>query len=132
MTIHWLSRARLMLTVEQRMQPYHRPRSIGCLVEWRSTTRVAMIQHPIAPFPEIVFVSITSREIHPLYIQAVRQLDPGRLELIVDDAIDFSREFLIVRREGRALVGLTPEEITYMDAHMPKIVAVQPRFPVPA
>src|ERR1051326_8228157 len=107
----WRQLAAGMLENERKMQPMHRPPSTGCLVNWRDQVRVGCIQYPVDPaFPAIVFVSITSRFLDPEYIRAIRNLDPGRLELTADDAIDLTGNFHILRREQERLTCMTPEE----------------------
>lgn len=127
MELSWQERASGMLANERKMQPLHRPPSTGCLVVWRDRTLVGCVQHPVDPvFPAIVFLSVTSVYVDPEYIRAVRELDPGRLELVADPLLDLNGNFHVLRREDNRLTFMTPVETRHMAARGGVLIELTP------
>ncbi len=113
---NWRALAEGFLANERKTKPFHRPPSIGIILEWRKERKVGCIQWPVlADFPAVVFVSIMSVHIDPEYIRAIRNLDPSRLDLTADDRLDLKSNFHIVRREGDRLTFMTAEEVVAVE-----------------
>lgn len=110
--MNWHEAAKGMLANERKMKPLHRPPSTGCLVSWRDRVLVGCVQHPVdRAFPAVVFLSVTSKYFDPEYVEAIRHLDPGRLELSADPQLELGgRTFHVVRREESYLTFMTQEE----------------------
>ncbi len=124
----WRQVAIGMLEIERRMQPLHNPPSTGCLVTWRDRVLVGMVQYPVHPqFPAVVFLSVTSKYVHPDYIAAIREAAPGRLELQADADLDLQGNFHVLRRVDDRLMYMTPAETRAMVARRDVVVQVQPR-----
>jgi len=127
MTPNWRQLAAGMLEIERKMRPLHRPPSVGCLVTWRDRTLVGMIQSPVsARFPAIVFLSVTSKYFDPEFVRAVRNLDPGRLELEADPALDLNGNFHTLHRDGKRLTFMPEEETAEMLKNPMEVIEAQP------
>ncbi len=115
--IPWRELAEGMLENERKMRPLHRPPSTGCLVTWRDRVLVGCVQHPVDPqYPAVVFLSVTSKYFDPEYVRAIRNLDPGRLELAADPQMEIGAgNFHVLRRQGGRLTFMTADETEAMD-----------------
>ncbi len=125
--MNWRLAAETMLEIERKCRPFHRPPSTGCLVTWRERVLVGMIQHPVHDdFPAIVLLSVTSKYVEPEYICAIRNADPGRLELQADAELDLFDNYHVLRREGSRLTRMDPAETAAMERFPLHIIAVDP------
>lgn len=124
----WKGAAKGMLETERRMMPFHRPPSTGVWVLWRAEIKIGMIQKPVdVDYPAVVFLSITSRfHCVPDFVKAVRNLDPGRLELTADAKLDLTGNFHTLRLEDRNLTFMTPQETVAMRDLGARIFQMQP------
>ncbi len=115
--LNWRDLARRVLEYERETKPFHQPPSVGIVLEWRNERRIGCIQPGILPeFPAVVFLSINSVHIAPEFIQAIRNLDPGRLLLTADDGLDLKGNFHTVRREENRLTFMTAKETMAAEA----------------
>lgn len=128
MQIDWTQAAKAFLENTKKTQAFLQPPATSCFVQWRDEIKVGAIQFPVHPkYPAVIFLSITSRHVHPDFIAALKQMDPDRLELQADAVLDLTGNFHILRRDGPKLSILTPEETKAIQQQTRHVLQVEPR-----
>lgn len=115
---NWEPVAREFLERERSKMPLMRPEPAGVLIKWQEYTYVGGVQVISPEFSEEIVVLSMSTYPLPIYLaDAIRKLDPGRLELEADEKLDMTGRQHVLRREGNKLTYMTPEQTAYMLQH---------------
>lgn len=121
----WESVAKELLEQEIFKKPLMHPEIARVLVMWQKHSYVGGIQVIVPAFSkEIIVLSISTYPL-PIYLaDAIRKMDPGRLELTADDKLDLTGRQHILRREENRLTYMTPDQTEYMLLHPPEIYEI--------
>ncbi len=118
----WEQGARKLLHAEKRKRALNKPEPVGVLVIWQDYTYIGSIQVIVPDFSkEIVVLSKSTIPLPVEFDNAIRKLDPGRLELTADDKLDLTGRQHILRRVENRLTMMTPDQTAYMLVHPPVI-----------
>ena len=118
----WEQGAKELLQDEIRKRSLNKPEPVGVLVIWQDYTYIGSIQVIVPDFSkEIVVLSKSTIPLPVEFDNAIRKLDPGRLELTADDKLDLIGRQHILRRGENRLTHMTPDQTAYMLLHPPVI-----------
>ena len=118
----WEQGAKELLQDEIRKRSLNKPEPVGVLVIWQDYTYIGSIQVIVPDFSkEIVVLSKSTIPLPVEFDNAIRKLDPGRLELTADDKLDLIGRQHILRRVENRLTPMTPDQTAYMLLHPPVI-----------
>ena len=121
----WELVAKSLLQVEKSDKPKRYPEPTGVFVTWRGSAYIGSIQVIVPDFSkEIVVLSMTSSPPPVKLVDAVKKLDPGRLELTADDMLDLIGRQHVLRRAENRLTLMTPDQTAYMLLHPPVIMEI--------
>ena len=81
-------------------------------VNWRGTPYPGFLQ-PCPLRPEIVYV-VKSPQMAQEFMDALRELDAGRPELVADDSLELDRREFFLRRTGDRLEPLQDADTSYL------------------
>lgn len=119
---NWEPVARELLEQERLKKPLMHPEPTGVLIKWDGCTYVGGIQEIVPEFSkEIVVLSMSTYPLPIDLADAIRKLDPRRLELQADDKLDLTGRQHVLRRIENRLTYMTPEQTAYMLLHPPMI-----------
>ncbi len=122
---NWEPVAREFLEQERLKKPLMHPEPTGVLIKWDGCTYVGGIQVIVPEFSKEVVVLSMSTHPLPIYLaDAIRKLDPGRLELEADDKLDLTGRQHVLRRLKSRLTYMTPQQTGYMIKHPVRICEV--------
>jgi len=83
----WEQGAKELLEGEKRKRSLNKPEPVGVLVIWKDYTYIGSIQVIVPDFSkEIVVLSKSTIPLQVEFDNAIRKLDPGRLELTADES----------------------------------------------
>lgn len=120
--MNWGIAAASLLRDEMERRKLLYPEPTGALIMWRGKIYIGSVQEPVPEFStEIAVLSKSSRPIPDDLTAAIRKLDPGRLELHADDAMDLMGRQHILRRVENRLTHMTHDQTAYMLLHPPII-----------
>ena len=106
--------AREFLRIEKDAKENCAPPQTSVIVRWRNELYVEGIQEIAQAYsPEIVLLSKTGYQL-PELGEAIKRLDPERLELLADDSLDIRGRYHILRRLESRLTLMTPEQTKYV------------------
>ncbi len=118
----WEQGAKELLEDEKRKRSLNKPEPVGVLVIWKDYTYIGSIQVIVPDFSkEIVVLSKSTIPLPVEFDNAIRKLDPGRLELEADDKLDLTGRQHVLRRIENRLTFMTPEQTSYMLKNPPRI-----------
>lgn len=121
----WEQGAKELLEDEKRKRAINKPEPVGVLVIWKDYTYIGSIQVIVPDFSkEIVVLSKSTIPLPVEFDNAIRKLDPGRLELAADDRLDMTGRQHILRRVENRLTLMTPDQTAYMLLHPPQIYEI--------
>ena len=121
----WEQGAKELLEDEKRKRSLNKPEPVGVLVIWQDYTYIGSIQVIVPDFSkEIVVLSKSTIPLPFEFDNAIRKLDPGRLELTADDKLDLTGRQHILRRLENRLTMMTPDQTAYMLLHQPVILEI--------
>lgn len=121
----WEQGAKELLENEKRKSSLNKPKPVGVLVIWQDYTYIGSIQVIVPGFSkEIVVLSKSTIPLPVEFDNAIRKLDPGRLELTADDKLDLTGRQHILRRVENRLTLMTPDQTEYMLLHPPQIYEI--------
>ena len=81
-------------------------------VNWRGIPYPGFLQ-PCPLRPEIVYV-VKSPQMTQGFMDALRELDAGRPDLVADDSLELDRREFFLRRTGDRLEGLRVDDVVYL------------------
>lgn len=113
----WDGVAKYLLEKERLIKPLNSPEPAGALIKWRGDIYFGTVQAIAEPSGEIFVISKTSGFVPPGMVEAIRKLDPGRLELTADDNLDLTGRSHVLRKVDKRLTCMTPGQIEYMLRH---------------
>lgn len=125
----WREAAQGFLEKERKTRSLMQPPATGCIVRWHGLVKLGAVQWPIMADPRVsavVWLSIMSKYHDLDYIRAIRNMDPGRLELQADAVLDLEGNFHVLHRVGSRLTAMTPEETLIMAEYRPTILEITP------
>ncbi|MBI4454257.1 hypothetical protein HY636_06450 [Candidatus Woesearchaeota archaeon] len=115
---NWENVAKHFLKSLISMHPYIHPTPIDVMVEWRKGMYIGHIQIIFPDYsPEIVSLSKSSNHLQDGLVDAIRRLDPNRLNLMADERLDLTGRIHVLRRLENILTNPTPEQAGYIAAH---------------
>lgn len=118
----WEQGAKELLQDEKRKRALNKPEPVGVLVIWKDYTYIGSIQVIVPDLSkEIVVLSKSTIPLPVEFDNAIRKLDPVRLELTADDILDLTGRQHILRRVENMLTRMTPDQTEYMLLHPPVI-----------
>ncbi len=118
----WEQGAKKLLELEKSQRELHKAEPVGVLVIWKDYTYIGSIKVIVPDFSkEIVVLSKSTIPLPVEFDNAIRKLDPGRLELAADDMLDLTGRQHILRRVENRLTLMTPDQTAYMLLHPPVI-----------
>jgi len=121
----WEHGAKELLQDEIRKRALNKPEPVGVLVIWQDYTYIGSIQVIVPDFSkEIVVLSKSTIPLPVEFDNAIRKLDPGRLELTADDVLDLTGRQHVLRRAENRLMHMTPDQTAYMLLHPPVIMEI--------
>lgn len=114
----WDGAARFLLQKEKSVRALNNPEPVGALIKWQGNTYFGTLQAVASEFSnEIVALSKTSNPLPVDLIEAIRKLDPERLELEADASLDMTGRQHLLRRVENRLTSMTRQQTTYMLQH---------------
>ena len=119
---NWEEAARRLLHHEKVMRQCTYPKPTSVVVSWRNGIYFGSIQEIVPNYSkEIVHLSKTSEPLNQSLVEAIRKLDPNRLELQVVVDLDLEGRQHTLRKVGNQLAFMTPEQTRYMLEHPPDV-----------
>lgn len=125
-SIDWPGAANYLITCEESLYFRNDPKPTFLLLKWRNQTYLGSIQYVPHDSNEIVVLSKSNKPLPEQFIDALRMLQPDRLELIADDFMDLDGQLHVTRRTGNRITQMTPEQTMYMIAHPISITPISP------
>lgn len=112
---NWKQVAQRFLEQEREIAKHCVLSPTGVVVSWRNEQYIGQIQE-IAPeySKEIVDLSKSSRPVESSLVEAIKELDSGRLLLTADNSLDLTDRQHILRRLNNRLTYLTSDQTQYM------------------
>lgn len=121
----WEDMARSILEQEKLLRSCNYPEPIGVIVKWDDISYIGSIQEIVPELSkEIVLLSKSQYVLPDKLMNAIRELDKGRLELVVDSSLDLIGRQHILRRLDNRLTNMTEEQTKYMIEHHPDILEI--------
>lgn len=121
----WTEMARSILEQEKLLRSSNYPEPIGVIVKWDDIPYIGSIQEIVPEFSkEIVLLSKSQYVLPDKLMDAIRELDKGRLELVVDSSLDLIGRQHILRRLDNRLTNMTEEQTKYMIEHHPDVLEI--------
>ena len=119
---NWEEMAKSILEQEKLLRSYNYPEPIGVIVKWDDLSYIGSIQEIVQEFSKEIVLLSKSRYILPdKLMNAIRELDKERLELIADNSLDITGRQHILRRLDNRLTNMTEEQTRYMIEHSPDV-----------
>lgn len=118
----WKEMARSILEQEKLSKFYNYPRPTSAIIKWNDLVYIGSIQEIVPEFSKEIVLLSKSRYILPdKLMNAIRELDKGRLELIADSFLDLIGRQHILRMLDNRLTNMTEEQTKYMIDHPPDV-----------
>lgn len=118
----WKEMARSILEQEKLSKSYNYPRPTSAIIKWNDLVYIGSIQEIVPEFSKEIVLLSKSRYILPdKLMNAIRELDKGRLELIADSFLDLIGRRHILRMLDNRLTNMTEEQTKYMIDHPPDV-----------
>jgi len=118
----WEQAAKELLQLCDSKKSLTSPESVVVLIQWNHSTYIGSIQVIVPDFStEIVVVSKSSKPLPFKLANAIKKLDPKRLELKAYYMLDLTGRQHILRRLENRLMYMTPDQTAYMLLHPPVI-----------
>ncbi len=117
----WDGAARCLLEKERSIKPLNSPEPAGALIKWQGDIYFGTVQAVAELSGEIFVLSKTSGFVPPGMVEAIRKLDPNRLELAADDDLDMTGRLHVLRKVDNRLTLMTPGQMEYMLRNPPVI-----------
>ena len=118
----WEEVAKSLLESERKGRSYNLPESIGIMLTWRDDNYVGSLQEVALDYSkEIVLLSKSSNPLQIPLAEAIRKLDPSRLEITADRDLALEGRQHVLRRLGNNLTIMTQEQTEYIAKNLPQI-----------
>ena len=115
-----------ILRQEKMTAEVNKPPSIGVIVRWKNNAYIGSLQMIAEDCsPEICLLNKSSKAINPELIEAIREIQPDRLQLVADEVLDLEDRVHVMRRVGNRLTICTAAQTEYMTRNMPAIFELQ-------
>lgn len=119
---NWEEMAISILEQEKLLKYRNYPEPIGVIIKWDDISYIGSIQKIVPEFSSEIVLLSKSRYILPdKLMNAIRELDKGRLELIADSFLDITGRQHILRMLDNRLTNMTEEQTKYMIEHPPDV-----------
>jgi len=121
----WNHLARRFLEMEKEKLRSNNPPATPISVYWGGKVYVGSIQELLPEYSrEIVLLSKATFPAHLLLVQALNNVDQGRLELTADSGLDLIGRQHVLRRIDKRLMLMNPEQTEYARTHLPPVVEI--------
>lgn len=122
---NWEEMARSILEQEKLLRSRNYPEPIGVILKWDNISYIGSIQEIAPEFSKEIVLLSKSRYILPdKLMNAIRELDKGRLELTADSFLDITGRQHILRKLDNRLTNMTEEQTKYMIEHPPGVLEI--------